>query len=233
MHFRKGSKNDKKKKDSGHKENNGKLSLMLRKITDVFVGQTGKETKQNKDSFGPSKKQKEIKINKKQVNNNDPAARKMSKPPEKGPSKKQKKIKSNKKQVNNNDPATPIMSQPPEKSPSKNQKKIKPNKKQAKNNEPAAPIMSSQRQSKIKIAKNCNKYKQYLIMKRQNQTKLQIIEKMKPDTNQYEVSSKKKDELKLRKRNNIEKIKIKRENEIKKKRRAARFQRWKFVIRYN
>merc|ERR1719180_460997 len=122
------------------------------------------------------------------------------------------------------------MSQPPEKSPSKNQKKIKPNKKQAKNNEPAAPIMSSQRQSKIKIAKNCNKYKQYLIMKRQNQTKLQIIEKMKPDTNQYEVSSKKKDELKLRKRNNIEKIKTKRENEIKKKRRAARFQKWKFVI---
>merc|ERR1712172_438972 len=97
-------------KDSGLKENNGKLSLMLRKITDVFVGQTGKETKQNKDSFGPSKKQKEIKINKKQVNNNDPAARKMSKPREKGPSKKQKKLNQNKKQAKNNEPAAPIMS---------------------------------------------------------------------------------------------------------------------------
>merc|ERR1711971_1205495 len=134
----------------------------------------------------------------------------------------------NKKQVNNNDPAARKMCKPREKGPSKKQKKIKPDKNQVSNKEPATPIMSSQRQSKIKIAKNCNKYKQYLIMKRQNQTKLQIIEKMKPDTNQYEVSSKKKDVLKLRKRNNIEKIKIKRENEIKKKRRAARFQRWKF-----
>merc|ERR1711971_1159608 len=139
----------------------------------------------------------------------------------------------NKKQVNNNDPAARKMCKPREKGPSKKQKDIKTDKNQVSNKEPATPIMSSQRQSKIKIAKNCNKYKQYLIMKRQNQTKLQIIEKMKPDTNQYEVSSKKKDELKLRKRNNIEKIKIKRENEIKKKRRAARFQRWKFVIRYN
>merc|ERR1712172_477742 len=99
----------------GKDKKNNKLSVMLRKITDVFVGQTGKETKQNKDSLGPSKKQKEIKINKKQVNNNDPAARKMSKPREKGPSKKQKKIKKKKKQEKNNAPAPPIMSQPPEK----------------------------------------------------------------------------------------------------------------------
>merc|ERR1712126_762736 len=121
MQLGKGSKNDKKNKDGGQKEKKGKLWAIVKKITDVFVGQTGKETTQNKDSLNPSKKQKE---NKNQVNNNEPAAPKMSQPGNKGPSKKQKENKKNKKQVNNNEPAAPITSQPGNKGPSKKQKEI-------------------------------------------------------------------------------------------------------------